>query len=1008
MFSVGDKVCLSVDKDSIGIVVSVLPPAGEIQQYQVFHNASNTAIYIENQLEAITTTDNPSMVSCADFKGLYAAQKMRMNASDSLFSLNSGKIKFIPFQFRPLSRILNAERPRILIADEVGVGKTIETGIIIKEFEKRDSVKSIIIICPKDLTSKWRHEMKYRFDEAFEVLSSERLRYCLDELEMEGWPSECGKCIISLEMLRREENINRLEAMEYTASFDMLILDEAHHVINANSNSHRVIEYFCGNCDITVFLSATPLQLGSGDLFSLLNLLLPDEFMDESLFDAMAEPNHYINAAIHQVRNMSAANWQEKAVTELRQVCVNDWATRTFSSNTLLDYWICRLSEPDHPVTDEERIACLRDLESLHTFSHVINRTKRKDIGEFTIREPITVLTEYTESEQKFYDAVREFKYSTLSSRYGDRTANLIMSTIERQITSCLPAFVSLLGQFITHGLLSLSELSDDIDSEENDVNIKDTAFYEFSTHLRELAQNLPSSDSKTQKLMSIIHETLQNTEAGKLLVFSFFKHTLSYLFDVIDADGVRVAVITGETSMEVRDDLRNRFRLPKDNPDAIDVLLCSEVGCEGLDYEFCSRMVNYDIPWNPMKIEQRIGRIDRFGQKSSKVQIYNFITSNTVEEKIFYRCYERLGIFNSTVGDLEGVLGNIVTELTQTAFDSRLTEEQQISRARQLTDNAIRLAEEQRQFENTSKELFLMDIEMSDSSVIGERLTQIQWQINLLCAYLKHEFPKAAYSNLSDSQLEVRVFKQDKQVILSNLAQLKRCRKVDRNSQQVVLLENYLLSDEQTIILNFDGNTDDKKSLFVSATHPLLMMALDAVHPTNDMFFSSFSVSSNIVNQGKYVFACYEWQERGYRQSNRIQVVLYDLLRKQPTTISLSDFENLLLSSTENGNITKPDLSAIVPYIFQEQQVAKKRLMEINDDIVIRKLSTLKEYYSKQIERTRHSLEQSKNDRICTMYRARIQKLEFAWQEKQTALQNRLQADILVKLFAAGEMEVK
>jgi len=95
------------------------------------------------------------------------------------------------------------------------------------------------------------------------------------------------------------------------------------------------------------------------------------------------------------------------------------------------------------------------------------------------------------------------------------------------------------------------------------------------------------------------------------------------------------------------RELLRNRFRLPKENEEAIDILLSSEVGCEGLDYEFCDRLVNYDIPWNPMRIEQRIGRIDRFGQQAEKILIFNFITPGTVEERIFFRCFERLGIFS-------------------------------------------------------------------------------------------------------------------------------------------------------------------------------------------------------------------------------------------------------------------------------------------------------------------------------------------------------------------------
>ena len=245
MFNVGDKVCLAIDNSVVGVVISVIPSAGAATRYQVFHDATNMAIYFENQLKLITDSHGSKKLSLHDFLGAYATQKLRINSASTMFALNSGNIKFIPFQFRPLARMLNAERPRILIADEVGVGKTIETGIILKEFEKRDSVKSAIIICPKDLTSKWRREMKTRFDEAFEVLTSDRLSYCFDEMEMEGaWPYECRKCIVGLEMLRREENIARLELMEDLASFDMLIVDEAHHVINRNSKSHQIVEYF--------------------------------------------------------------------------------------------------------------------------------------------------------------------------------------------------------------------------------------------------------------------------------------------------------------------------------------------------------------------------------------------------------------------------------------------------------------------------------------------------------------------------------------------------------------------------------------------------------------------------------------------------------------------------------------------------------------------------------------------------------------------------------------------
>lgn len=1014
MFNIGDKVCLGIDKSVVGIVISVIPSSQAPTRYQVFHDAKNIAVYFENQLMLIKETHESNGLRLQDFLGAYAAEKMRINPSSTMFALNSGNIKFIPFQFRPLARILNSEHPRILIADEVGVGKTIEAGIILKEFEKRDSAKSAIIICPKDLTSKWRREMKVRFDEAFEVLTSDRLNYCLDELEMEGeWPYECRKCIVGLELLRREEYVTRLEFMEDLASFDMLIVDEAHHVISQNSNSHQIIEYFCETCDIVTFLSATPLQLGSKDLFSLLNLLLPDEFMDESVFSAMAEPNQYINAAIRQVRNTTDKKWQLRAAKELRQVCINEWAQRAFSNNNLLTYWIDRLEKDSVPFTNEERIACLRDLESLHTFSHVINRTKRKDIGEFTIREPVTVSTTYNNAERMFYDAVKGFKYTALKNRYGERTAKLIMSTFERQITSSLPAFVLLLDQFIGQGLLSISEVSDDWEYEFDfdEIKLDDIDFHEWASHLKQLAAELPETDSKADQLLVIIDETIHNTVEGKLLVFSFFKHTLRYLQNVILDKGVRVAVITGDTSTISRDELRQRFRLPKEDPDAIDVLLCSEVGCEGLDYEFCSRMVNYDIPWNPMKIEQRIGRIDRFGQKSPKIQIYNFITDGTIEENIFFRCYERLGIFNSTIGDLEGILGEVATELSSTAFDMALSEQQQVIRAQQLIDNAVRLADEQRQFENASRELFLMDVEVKEALVTNERNVQIQWQKYLVWSYLRNTLPDIVCYDISPVHLRLRIFKSGKQLLLSNLAEMKRHRKIDRNSQQVVNLENYLLSDNQSVTLNFDSGEADgpDQTLTITATHPLITMALEQHTNNTDVFHTSCVISKPcLLERGKYLFACYEWKECGYRQSTDIQVLLFDCLRNQPISLALPDFERLLLSAEDADKISDPDLAPLDVHIFDQQRIAKERLMQVNKDVIDRKLSTISKYYTKQIEKAQNDYLQAKNKRIQTMKHARVQNLKIAWKEKEDALTKRLQADILIKHFASGTIEVK
>ena len=114
----------------------------------------------------------------------------------------------------------------------------------------------------------------------------------------------------------------------------------------------------------------------------------------------------------------------------------------------------------------------------------------------------------------------------------------------------------------------------------------------------------------------------------------------------------------------EQRYELKRRFELERENPDAIDILLFTEVGSEGLDYQFCDTMINYDLPWNPMRIEQRIGRIDRRGQRSEVVNIYNVITKGTVDADIYERCLMRIGVFENSIGECEEILGGIAAQI--------------------------------------------------------------------------------------------------------------------------------------------------------------------------------------------------------------------------------------------------------------------------------------------------------------------------------------------------------
>src|SRR5690606_23456499 len=197
----------------------------------------------------------------------------------------------------------------------------------------------------------------------------------------------------------------------------------------------------------------------------------------------------------------------------------------------------------------------------------------------------------------------------------------------------------------------------------------------------------------------------------NKALVFSTFRHTLAFLARHTEDAGLRYGVIHGDIPDDERASLRKRFSLPPEHPDALDVLLSSEVGCEGLDFQFCDFLVNYDLPWNPMRIEQRIGRIDRYGQESETVAIVNFVTPGTVDADIYDRCLWRIGVFHHAVGGSEEILGAVTKELHDIAESFTLTPEERAAQLQQLADNGIRQIQEEQELEARQAELFGLNV---------------------------------------------------------------------------------------------------------------------------------------------------------------------------------------------------------------------------------------------------------------------------------------------------------
>ena len=320
-----------------GAVVSIMPGKPE-NRYSVFINGE-TRIFYASQIQAEDRKDKDSIVlPCHKFHSYLTALQIQHPGLSTLYSLNAARVDFIPYQFRPVLKFIRSDRPRLLIADGVGVGKTIEAGLILRELQARRDVRSVLIVCPRPLVTerKWQIEMK-RFEERFAHLDGRTLRFCINEMDLEGvWPEQYQKAIIPYSLFdeallygtgpdgRRRRRKGLLD-LDPPPRFDLVIVDEAHHIRNSNTYSHSAVRFFCDHAEAVIFLTATPVQMGSNDLFVLLNVLRPDLIIDQESFAHMAEPNPFINRAVDLARGQGAG-WAEKASESLNEAAATSWA----------------------------------------------------------------------------------------------------------------------------------------------------------------------------------------------------------------------------------------------------------------------------------------------------------------------------------------------------------------------------------------------------------------------------------------------------------------------------------------------------------------------------------------------------------------------------------------------------------------------------------------------------------------------------------------------------------
>ena len=884
-FSPGQIVFLKSDPSVRGAVVGVLPGTPE-NRFNVFIDGNIQPFYASQlQLDQQSGEDFQHLSRDEFHAYLTAIQILRPGLS-TLYSLNTAGIDFIPYQYRPVLKFIRSDRPRLLIADGVGVGKTIEAGLILRELQARHDIKSVLIICPRPLVTeeKWKREMK-RFDEDFQHLDGKLLQYCINEMHLDGeWPEQYQKVILPYSLLdkvllygpegkRRRRRGKGLLDLDPPPRFDLVIVDEAHHIRNQDTANHEAVRFFCEHAEAAVFLTATPIQLGSRDLFVLLNVLRPDLILDEESFEHMAEPNPFINQAVDAARSQEQG-WTQYTREALDQAAATGWGKSILKQNP--EFKRIRNQIAEESVTKEKRVQLITDIETLYTFSGILNRTRRRDIGEFTIRKPQTVEVELTTDQAELHDALLETQAEIFRRLHGDQNVKFMMTTLRRQLASCLYGLEPMLEDILSRHLDELTwteaDVTGPIPLEDTIVQIRDQIQI-----ILQKAKSINSHDQKLESLRGTIQER-QDLPNNKIMLFSSFRHTLAYLYKHLKADGIRVGMIHGGVADEERLELRNRFEKPRTAHDSLDLMLFSEVGCEGLDYQFCDCMVNYDLPWNPMRVEQRIGRIDRNGQQSEHVTIINLITPGTVDAEIYDRCLLRIGVFESALGGSEKILGEITQEIYSIAENFTLTDAERREKFQQLEDNQIRLVQEQERLEERELELFglrlpkdRMQKDIEDASSFWLTPTSIQ---RLVTLYLHQQLKTDQEFILGERHLKtLRLSGEARNILLRDFQQLSR----ERNPIYREW-EKWLKGTDPLLPTTFEGDCrrDHPEVTLINIVHPMVKQAAKMLNIKSDVV-TTLKVQTQEVPAGRYKFAIYQWHFHGIKEDLQLKSITLD-----------------------------------------------------------------------------------------------------------------------------------
>lgn len=632
-FSKGDKV-KNIVTNEVGYVIEIYPPRRGRQLYKVKYDDREADENSDNLLPNIDLTDPFERVKenyfdhYSEYLKGNTAFKIQSSNNSTISSLKASRTLFRPYQFKPLLKYLNSDNKRLLIADEVGLGKTIEAGHIMLELKARGEFHNALVICPMALRSKWATELNEKF--GLDFIEIDKKETLIHELQ---YHNGGVLAVINYDKIRDTSDILKV-IDERNIKFSIIVCDESHKLRNSNTMIYHGAEHLLITSESVVFMSATPIMIDEFNLYNQLHLLDADMYDNPEVFRNNVQLNRPFVRALSQLN--SGANLQSIA-DELSSSEVTTYNTINDIEST--QNFLIRDYFKDYPIyqdimqlltkgvdTPAIRAQLQFNLSEMSPMNTIFSRTRKREVTQDwsqAERNPYTHRVSLDFDERNAYEqAIEDYiDDHTVIDEYGrERTGSMGLVTVKRQLASSVWAYLN----------------------ENVDLDRGIDTYSEYN-------------DSKFNQLLTVL-KTVFDHGNKKIIVFAIFKKTLKYLAIRLRKAGYKCELIYGDPSIDKVAALR-RFQFD----DTIQVLLSSEVGSEGLDMQFCNTLVNYDLPWNPMVVEQRIGRVDRFGQESPKVNINTIIVKESILEDIYERLLTRIGIFRESIGDLEAILDSVM-----------------------------------------------------------------------------------------------------------------------------------------------------------------------------------------------------------------------------------------------------------------------------------------------------------------------------------------------------------